>query len=267
MATNHIKMWLSEPWVKVVSKPFKGLVSISKKVADLLLFPCQLPETGPRIWVFDHGLPQTTKRRPLCRRFAPRQPGRNAAWKGQTSAHPEIDNEQKGFCGCQKCPRAGNTARIGNASLKHTETSVTIRSPAACTAALIQSSNVCSLSVRSARRASPPHSNLSLTGREWVVHSLGKKQVELNKNVAKLFSHITGMKSYIKPAYNWRWLVMQSTMRWPTEAAPTCSCSIPSVCRLLRSCSGSITVKILSQWQAGLSLPGYDSLLYLICFF
>lgn len=50
-------------------KPFKALVSI--QVAHLLLFLCQLPETGPRIRVFDHGLPQTTKRRPLCRRFAP----------------------------------------------------------------------------------------------------------------------------------------------------------------------------------------------------
>lgn len=115
------------------SKPFKALVSI--QVAHLLLFLCQLPETGPRIRVFDRGLPQTTKRRPLCRRFAPSSLRGNlgGTLPGKDKHQPilRLIMNKKKRISCQKCPQAGNT------SLKHTETSVTIRSPAACAAALI----------------------------------------------------------------------------------------------------------------------------------
>lgn len=216
-------MWrLFEPWIKVV-KTVQGPGFYPSSSFVALSMPASRDRAeDPSVW----SRPATNyKEASSLQTFrtvlSPGQPGRNAAWKGQTSAHPEIDNEQKKKDFMPKMPpsRKHFTEAHGNLC----------NNTITCCMCSCFNNHTVTLCLH-------PQSGLQGT-------SLQPPPWKFSKNVAKLlvmlqiWSHIL----------NQWWLVMQSTLHWPAEAAPTSSCFILSV----RSCSGSTRVNILSQWQAG----------------
>lgn len=169
-------MWrLFEPWIKVV-KTVQGPGFYPSSSFVALSMPASRDRAeDPSVW----SRPATNyKEASSLQTFrtvlSPGQPGRNAAWKGQTSAHPEIDNEQKKKDFMPKMPpsRKHFTEAHGNLC----------NNTITCCMCSCFNNHTVTLCLH-------PQSGLQGT-------SLQPPPWKFSKNVAKLL--VTDMKSYIK---------------------------------------------------------------------